>query len=139
MVVILVMGLGVLAPLPFFYAFVIAPRRRSRILKRRGVTVDGVCVRISWDENASISTIKYVTASGQRLSHHTRPNYSRPIEPDEVVEITYDPIFAHRAQLTKWLDGDPDQKSTTRNMMIFEGFFLIPQVIWVYVLLYNIF
>ncbi|MFC4961532.1 DUF3592 domain-containing protein [Streptomyces mauvecolor] len=137
--VILVIGLGLSAPLPFFYAFVIAPRRRSRTLKQRGITVPGACVRISWDENASISTIKYVTTNGLRHVHHTRPNYSMPIEPGEAVEIVYDPFNPHRAQLAQWVDGTPDQKSTTRNMMILEGFFLIPQALWVYVILYNIF
>ncbi|MFE9539316.1 hypothetical protein [Streptomyces sp. NPDC006691] len=137
--IILVMGFGVLAPLPFFYAFVIAPRRKSRVLKQRGVTVSGICVRISWDESASISTIKYVTVNGQRQIHTTRPNYSRPIEPDEAVDIVYDPFFPHRAQLKNWLDGEPGQKFSTRSMLLLEGFFLIPQLLWVYVIFYNIF
>ncbi|MFC4956091.1 DUF3592 domain-containing protein [Streptomyces mauvecolor] len=137
--VIIVIGIGLLVPLPFFYAFVMVPRSRARILKQRGVTVTGECVRISWDENASISTIKYVTKDGRRSTHRTRPNYSMPIEPGDEVEVVYDPLHSDRAQLKGWLDGEPGQKFTTRAMLILEGFFLIPQLLWVYVIFYNIF
>ncbi|MFQ6198439.1 DUF3592 domain-containing protein [Streptomyces sp. NPDC000405] len=137
--VIAVIGVGLFVPIPFFLAFVTIPSRRGKKLRRVGVRVTGECVRISWDENASISTIKYSTRDGRKFIHRTIPNYSRPIEPGSEVEIVYDPDAPSRARVAAWLDGEPGQSFTTRAMLVIEGIFLIPQVLWIYVILYNIF
>lgn len=41
--------------------------------------------------------------------------------------------------MAAWLDGEPGQRFTTRAMIVIEGIFLIPQLLWIYVILYNLF
>ncbi|MFF5130766.1 DUF3592 domain-containing protein [Streptomyces syringium] len=137
-VVIWLVGIGLLCPVPFVVAFVVAPWRQGRRLKRVGVRVPGICTRISWDEGASISTINYVTLDGRKLVHRTAHNYSKPIEPGEEVEIAYDPGRPTRARIARWLDGEPGHRFINRSVLAVEAIFLIPQIIWLYVILYNL-
>lgn len=139
MIVILIMGIAVFSPFFFLIPLVWVPERRDNRLKREGVPTVGTCLRISWDENSSISKIQYRSVAGARMVHYTTPNYSTPIEPGEEVDMVYDPRRPERAQLTRWLDGRPGSRLEKRVLLVTEGVMLIPQLLWIYVIFYNIF
>ncbi|MFD7339279.1 DUF3592 domain-containing protein [Streptomyces violascens] len=137
MLTLSILGLGVFSPVPFVLAFIVVPRVRNRQLKEAGGRVAGVCVDISWSENSSSSTIEYVTEGGHSFRHLLQHNYSHSIEEGDVVVMAYDPNRPWRARPEHLLDKNPGGRFVTRGLLMLEGLFLIPQILWTYVLVFQ--
>lgn len=135
MYILVLVTLVLFLPMAFLVLFSLVPRLRCRRLKRVGIKARGTCVGVAWDSNAATLKVEYVARDGRNYTHRTNPVHMSEIGKGDTVEVVYDPNRPQLARLKDSLEEELDGSFFAGALFVVEGIFLIPQLLWVYLII----